>query len=94
MENWKKALIAGSLGTGAILLVTGKRSLGLVLAGIGGAVLASEYPEKLEEFRDRFPEYADRTMRILDNVSRAGAKIAEVVERRGQAALDELSRAY
>jgi hypothetical protein len=94
MENWKKALIAGSLGTGAILLITGKRSLGLVLAGIGGAVLASEYPEKLEEFRDRFPEYADRTMRILDNVSRAGAKIAEVVERRGQAALDELSRAY
>jgi hypothetical protein len=32
-------------------------------------------------------------MKILDNVSRAGAKIAEIVERRGQAALDEI-RAY
>ena len=94
MENWKKALIAGTLGTGAVLLLTGKKSLGLVLAGVGGAVLASEYPDKLEELRDNFPEYADRAMKVLDNVSRAGAKIAEIVERRGQAALDELSRAY
>ena len=93
MENWKKALVAGTLGTGAIFLLTGKRALGLVLAGVGGAVLAAEYPEKVEEIRDNLPEYADRAMRILDNVSRTGAKIAEIVERRGQAALDEL-RAY
>ncbi len=90
MESWKKTLIAGSLGAGAVLLLTGKRALGLVLAGIGGAVLAAEYPEKLEQIRDNFPEYADRTMRVLDNISRAGAKIAEIVERRGQAALDEM----
>ncbi len=93
MESWKKALIAGSLGSGAVLLLTGKRALGLVLAGIGGAILAAEYPEKLDQIRENFPEYADRTMRVLDNVSRAGSKIAEIMERRGQAALDEL-RAY
>jgi hypothetical protein len=93
MENWKKALVAGTLGTGAVLLLTGRRAVGLVLAGVGGAVLAAEYPEKLEELRENLPEYADRTLHILDNVSRAGAKIAEVVERRGQAVLDEI-RAY
>jgi hypothetical protein len=93
MENWKKALVAGTLGTGVVLLLTGKRALGLVLAGVGGAVLAAEYPEKLEQLRENLPEYADRTMHILDNVTRAGAKLAEIVERRGQAALDEI-RAY
>jgi DNA mismatch repair protein MutH len=93
MENWKKALVAGTLGAGAVLLLTGKRALGLALAGVGGAVLAAEYPEKLEQLRENLPEYTDRTIRILDNVSRAGAKIAEVLERRGQAALDEI-RAY
>jgi hypothetical protein len=93
MENWKKALVAGTLGTGALFLLTGRRALGLVLAGVGGAVLAAEYPDKLDELRENFPAYADRTMRVLDNVARAGAKIAEIVERRGQAALDEI-RAY
>jgi hypothetical protein len=90
MENWKKALVAGTLGTGAVLLLTGKRALGLVLAGVGGAVLAAEYPEKLEQLRESLPEYAERTMHILNDVSRAGAKFAEIVERRGQAALDEI----
>jgi hypothetical protein len=44
----------------------------------------------LEQLRENLPEYANRTMHILNDVSRAGAKIAEIVERRGQAALDEI----
>jgi hypothetical protein len=93
MEKWKMALIVGSVGTGVALLLNGKRAAGLVAAGIGAAVLASEYPEKLEEIRERIPEYADRGMRILENLSEAGEKFAELVEKRGRAALKEV-RSY
>ncbi len=89
MENWKIAVIAGALGTGAMLLLTGKKTAGIVLAGVGAAVLASEYPDKLEEIRDRLPEYADRGMRILDGVSRAGERITDLLEKRGRIALRE-----
>ncbi|HYL16729.1 MAG TPA: hypothetical protein VEV41_27080 [Terriglobales bacterium] len=91
MENWKMAVVAGTIGTGVVLLLSGKKAAGIVLAGVGAAVLASEYPDKLEEFRDRLPRYADQGMRILDNVSRAGERIAELLEKRGRAALEELS---
>ena len=91
MENWKIALIAGPLGVGGLMLLRGKKAAGVVLAGVGAAVLASEYPEKLEEIRERFPEYADRGMRVLDNLSRAGERVADLLERRGRALLDEIS---
>ena len=93
MENWKKVLVAGSLAGGAILALTGKRAVGLIVAGVGGAILAAEYPEKLEAIRDSLPEYADRGVRILENVSRAGEKLAELLETRGRRALEEL-RSY
>jgi hypothetical protein len=91
MENWKIALIVGTVGTGALMLLRGKRTAGVVLAGVGAAVLASEYPEKLEEIRDRLPDYADSGMRMLDNLSRAGERIADLVEGRGRAFLNEIS---
>jgi hypothetical protein len=91
MENWKTAVVAGTVGTGLVLLLSGKKTAGIVLAGVGAAVLASEYPDKLEEFRDRLPRYAEQGMRILDNVSRAGERFAELLEKRGRAALEELS---
>ena len=91
MENWKMAVVAGTVGTGHVLLLSGKKTAGVVLAGVGAAVLASEYPDKLEEFRDRLPRYAEQGMRILDNVSRAGERFAELLEKRGRAALEELS---
>jgi hypothetical protein len=93
MENWKKAVVAGTLAGGAILALTGKRAAGLIIAGVGGALLAAEYPEKLEQLRQNLPEYSDRAMRVLENVSRAGEKIAEVMEKRGRFALEEL-RSY
>lgn len=93
MENWKKALIGGTLASGAILAVTGKRTAGLIIAGIGGALLAAEYPEKVQQLRDHLPDYVDRAVRVLENVSRAGERLAEVLEKRGRYALEEL-RSY
>jgi len=36
MQNWKKAVIFGSVGAGAVLFFTGRRSVGTALAA-GGA---------------------------------------------------------
>jgi hypothetical protein len=90
MESWKVAVVAGAIGTGAILLLTGKKTAGIVIAGVGAAVLASEYPDKIEEIRDRLPEYADRGVRVLDGISRAGERIADLIEKRGRVALRDL----
>ena len=81
------AVVAGAIGTGVVLLLTGKKTAGIVLAGIGGAVLASEYPDKMEEIKGRLPEYADRGVRVLDGISRAGERIADLIEKRGRVAL-------
>jgi hypothetical protein len=93
VENWKLALIVGSIATGVGLLLNGKKAAGLVAAGVGAAVLASEYPEKLDEIRERIPDYADRGMRILENLSDAGEKIADLLEKRGRSALKQ-ARSY
>jgi hypothetical protein len=83
MENWKKALLIGAATTGAILLLRGQRTAGLVCAGVGLATLASEYPEKFAEIRDNLPEYVDRGTTFLDVVSKVGDRLAQVAEKRG-----------
>jgi hypothetical protein len=93
MENWKLALVIGSIASGVGLLLNGKKAAGLVAAGIGAAVLASEYPEKVDEIRERIPEYAERGMRILENLSEAGEKIADLLEKRGRTVLKQ-ARSY
>jgi len=93
MENWKRALIAGSAGLGTIMLLQRKKTAGLVLTGISLAVLASEYPEKFAEIRDRVPEYVERGTQFLEVVSRVGERLAEVAERRGTAWYDALLKA-
>ena len=70
MENWKKALIFGSLGAGVFLFATGKKPLGLVTTGVGLAALALEYPERFERLWEEAPEYLSRGNQIVSAVSR------------------------
>ena len=59
MQNWKKAVVFGSIAAGALLVLSKRRTLGMAVAAGGLAVLASEYPEKFEgllEDRSRLPE--------------------------------------
>ncbi len=67
--NWKNALIFGSFAAGAFLFVTGRRPAGLVVAGIGAATLATQYPEKFEELWRRMPEYVDRGGKLIDTAA-------------------------
>jgi len=77
MENWKVALIGGSAGVGTVLLLKKKWTAGIILAGVGLATLASEYPEKFEEVRRRLPDYIERGNNFLEVASQVGNRLAE-----------------
>lgn len=91
MDGWKKAVVAGSLGTSTVLFLKKKWPAGVLSAGIGLAVLASEYPEKFEKIRTTLPEYFQGGMRLMDIVSRAGQKMAQFAEQGGREIWDEIS---
>jgi hypothetical protein len=78
MENWKKAVIFGSIGGGALLFASGRRPAGMIVAGIGAATLASEYPERLQQLWDRAPEYMDRGNELMAAISRIAQRVAEL----------------
>lgn len=94
MQNWKKALVFGSLGAGAVLFVTGRRPVGLAVAAGGLAVLASEYPEKFEAVWENAPEYVNRATQIFAVLSKISERFAEEAERRGIAAYHEMREEY
>lgn len=77
MKPWKRALIFGSLGAGAVLFATGKKPVGLVVAGVGLATLAMEYPERFERIWEQAPEYLSRGNQIVTAVSRMLERYAE-----------------
>jgi hypothetical protein len=91
MESWKRAVVFGALGVGAVLLLTGKRGIGMAAAAAGLAVLASEYPEKFEELWEDAPEYLDRGIKIFNSMSRVAEHLAEEGARRGQGAWREIT---
>jgi hypothetical protein len=78
MENWKKAVIVGSAAGAAVLLVKGRRPAGILVAGVGLAVLASEYPQTFERIADLAPGPWGRGLRLVELISRAGQKLADV----------------
>ena len=65
MTNWKRILSFGCLGASAFLLMTGRKPAAGVLAGVGLAALASEYPEHLQRFWERAPDYVNKGNRVL-----------------------------
>ncbi len=82
MDSWKTAVVATTVATGIILLAKGKRTAGLVVAGIGAATLAAEFPEEFAEIRENARDYMARGITFLDVASRVGQRIADVTEGR------------
>jgi hypothetical protein len=90
MENWKRAVIAGSIGTAAMLLLKGKRPAAVLVGGVGLAVLASEYPNQFEQIRDELPQYVRQGTKFLDLAMKLGSRIGELAEKRAAQAFEEL----
>ena len=77
MENWKKAVLVSSAGIAALLLVKRKRSAGMLAAGVGLVVLASEYPRAFDQIANITPGPLGRGLRLVEMVSRAGQQFIE-----------------
>jgi hypothetical protein len=90
MENWKRAVIAGSAGTAALLVIKGRRPAAVLVGSVGLAVLASEYPEQFVRIREELPSYVRQGTRFLDLAIRIGSRIEELAERRAARAFEEL----
>ena len=90
MQNWKKAVVFGSIGAGAVLIIIGRCPAGMAFAAAGLAVLASEYPEKFESVFDSAPEYLQKGMRIFSTLQKLTEGLAEEAERRSVSAWREV----
>jgi hypothetical protein len=90
MENWKRAAIAGSVGTAALLLLKGRRPAAVLAGSVGLAVLASEYPDQFVRIREELPSYVRQGTRFLDLAIKIGGKIEELAEKRTARAFEEL----
>jgi hypothetical protein len=90
MENWKRAVIAGTAGTAALLVVKGRRPAAVLVGSVGLAVLASEYPDQFVRIREELPSYVRQGTRFLDLAIKIGSKIEELAEKRAARAFEEL----
>jgi hypothetical protein len=90
MENWKKAVVTGTIGAAAILFMKRKHVAGVLATGVGLAVLASEYPEKFEQVRQALPDYFDRGMKVMEMAARAGKRLTAAAGESAVSAWDEI----
>jgi hypothetical protein len=90
MQNWKKALVAGSATGSVIMFLKKKPGAGILLAGVSLVTVATEYPKQFAKVRRALPDYVNRGFRLADFAARAADRIAEFAERRGRDVWDEL----
>ena len=90
MENWKRAVIAGSAAAAAVLVMKGKRPAAVLVGGVGLAVLASEYPDQFGKIREELPSYVRQGTKFLDLAMKIGNKVEEWAEQRTARAFEEL----
>ena len=83
MQNWKKVVVFGSIGAGALLILSGRRPVGMALAAGGLAVLASEYPEKFEGILENAPDYLHKSIELASTLQKVGRGFARDAARRG-----------
>jgi hypothetical protein len=83
MKPWKQALIAGSAGASAALFLERRKAVGMLLAGVSLATLASEHPEKFQAVYRKLPDYVERGKRLLETAAQIGQQVSRLAERRG-----------
>jgi hypothetical protein len=94
MQTWKKTLVIGSIGAGAVLILTGRRGVGMGFAAAGLTILASEYPEKFEAVWENAPDYLQKGMQIFGTLQKLGEGFMEEAERRGSSTWRDMRAQY
>jgi hypothetical protein len=75
--DWAKIAACGSLLTGGLLLLTGQKRAGLVMAASGTALALMDHEETLRRWWDAMPAYVDRAQGMLEQVQDVVEDIAE-----------------
>lgn len=65
-HDWMRAGVAGTLLTGSLLLLSGKRRAGLLVTTAGAALALLQEKEVLQAWWDALPGYLDDAQRMLD----------------------------
>ena len=75
--DWITIAACGTLISGGILLLTGKKRAGLIAAASGTILAMIEHEESLRELWDTPPHYVDRARSVMDQVQQTVDKIAD-----------------
>lgn len=79
--SWTRSLAAGSLVTGAVLLLTGRRRGAVAVAIAGTAVALFENPDGVREFWRKLPDYIRTGQDFFSKAERLIEQIGEQGER-------------
>jgi hypothetical protein len=75
--DWVRAAASGSLIAGALLLLTGQKRAGLVMAASGTALAMLEHEQNLRHLWNALPGYVDRAQSMFEQVREAAEELAE-----------------
>jgi len=87
--DWVKIAACGSLLTGGLLLLSGQKRGGLVMAAAGTALALMDHEEALRDWWEAMPGYVDRAQSMLEqvqdvveNITEKGESLRRVLSRR------------
>jgi hypothetical protein len=75
--NWVEVAACGSLITGGLLLLSGQKRAGLVMAASGTALAMLEHEDTLRRWWEALPGYVERAQYMFEHVQDVADKLAE-----------------
>jgi alpha-beta hydrolase superfamily lysophospholipase len=83
---WTRAVAAGSLITGAVLLITGRRKSALAVAAAGAAVALLENPDMVRDAWESMPrlvrtsqDFLSRIEEFVEELNKQGIRLRKVI---------------
>lgn len=86
--DWVKVAACGSLIAGGLMLLSGQKRAGLVMAASGTALAMLDQEETIRRWWEALPAYVDRAQMMLEQVR----DVMEDVAEKGEAVRRALSR--
>ena len=87
-HDWVKVAACGSLVAGGVLLLTGQKRAGLVMAASGTALALMDHEETLKRWWEALPGYIDRAQSMFEQVR----GVVEDITEKGESLRRVLSR--
>ena len=75
--NWVEIAACGSLIAGGLLLISGQKRAGLVMAASGTALAMLEHEDTLRSWWEALPGYVDRAQQVFEQVQDVVDDLAE-----------------